>query len=481
MFAVAVVAAAGLCGYISFYSIISDTTAMFNRSYDLTITYTKLADVQSDLESYAATMSSDSLMAFYSDRDALLEYAHEIRDSSSYTERGVKLGNIANMLEHYLIGAEDAMNAKRGRNVEAYTRGFENSVTESEIITEYIKEVINDDVLDNAQSYSELNTTARKAMLFNGISAVVVIAATLVFIIRFSIEITRPVTRLADYAKEISDGNFDVKIESEESTEELDILYSAFGTMASSVNEYVTNLTERAELEKSLSDEKLSNLRMKSALHEIELKALQAQINPHFIFNTINIGAKMALLQGDDETCHYLENAADIFRYNLRGLDTKTTLKDELDNVASYIFLLKTRFGEDSFSFEKSGWDIPAVSRLEVPRLSLQPIVENAYIHGISAMESGGRIWLDVSREEKYVVVKISDNGIVIDKENIEKLLSGENLSANRKSGHTTGIGVSNVLERLRLSFGYREVMDIESREGETSFIIRIPYDETED
>ncbi len=474
--AVIVVAAVCVCGYISFYYIMSDATAMFNRSYDLTLTYTKLNDVQRDIEGYTSTTSSDSLMMFYSDRDMLLEYAENLEKSSSYTDKGIKLKNISNMLENYLVVAENTINAKRGRNVEVYTSALESAKKESTIITGYIKNVINDEVLENVGDYSTLNENAQQATIFNGVLAAAVIVIIIVMIVIFSFEVTRPITELSEYSKKISDGNFNIEIpEPPESTEEMNLLYSAFSKMAKSINEYVKNLTEKAELEKKLNQEKVTNLRMKSTLHEIELKALQSQINPHFIFNTINIGAKMALLADDNETCHYLENAADVFRYNLRGLDMKATLRDELENISAYIFLLQTRFGKDSFEFECPDFNNSRFSAWEIPRLTLQPLIENAYIHGISNMESGGRISISVNDMGKYVFVKISDNGTVIDEEHIRRLLLGESMHSKESRGHTTGIGVNNVLERLRLFFGRDDVMDIVSTEEETSFIIKMP------
>lgn len=218
---------------------------------------------------------------------------------------------------------------------------------------------------------------------------------------------------------------------------------------------------------------------MKNALRESELLALQSQVNPHFIFNTINIGAKIAMLQGDKTTCTYLENAADIFRYNLNGLDSNATLKQEIENVVSYMYLLQVRFSDMvDFSLEADKTDSELMGLL-VPRMTLQPIVENAYIHGISEMEEGGKIRLRAWRKENLAYVEVSDNGRGISPEKIESILNGSQKrtaeSDPRKRGHTTGIGLDNVLKRLRLFFDRRDVMWIECSGGLTKFTLVFP------
>ena len=127
---------------------------------------------------------------------------------------------------------------------------------------------------------------------------------------------------------------------------------------------------------------------METALKEAELKALQSQIDPHFIFNTINIGSKIAMMNDDDVTCEYLENAADIFRYNLKGFGVNVRLKDEIDNATSYMKLLQTRF-YDTLKFELDIENEADLQKLILPKMTIQPLVENAYIHGISKNEDG--------------------------------------------------------------------------------------------
>ena len=110
----------------------------------------------------------------------------------------------------------------------------------------------------------------------------------------------------------------------------MSVLYRTFRLMAANIKGHVEELRQKQRIESALSEQKVNNLKMKNALRESELLALQSQVNPHFIFNTINIGAQLAMLHGDDVTCTYFQNAADIFRYNLRGLGMPCVLSSEL-------------------------------------------------------------------------------------------------------------------------------------------------------
>ena len=255
-------------------------------------------------------------------------------------------------------------------------------------------------------------------------------------------------------------------------------MYRTFRLMAANIKEHVEELRQKQRIESALSEQKVNNLKMKTALRESELLALQSQVNPHFIFNTINIGAQLAMLHGDDITCTYFQNAADIFRYNLRGLDTNATLRQELENINAYMNLLQTRFG-DTVQFRQQIEEKTDLLDFVLPRMTLQPLVENAYIHGISEREDGGVIRLAAWEEGDEIRVAVCDNGKGMTPEKIEELLhvdpeEQEQALRIRKS-HVSGIGVDNVLQRLRLFYGRTDVMEITCEEGETCFLLKLP------
>lgn len=466
----------GLYNYKSSSVLMSDVTDLLNKTQDITTLYNELDELQYYFEDYLLTRGSDSLQSFYDYNNSVSNHNREIEKEADYTVRGIKIKNISGMITHYLNVLDKAVIAKRNRKVYEYRQGYQEAVKEHTYIGNYIEEMMSTDLSDSAQKYIEIQeeidkSTAISYFMF-GLS---VILLTIIIVI-FSFELTKPITRLASYAKEVSRGNFNVVIKEEKTSREISILYQTFSSMTASIREYINELQEKQRLEHKLTEEKLNNLKMKSALHEAELMALQSQVNPHFIFNTINIGAKVAMLQGDNVTCEYLENFADIFRYNLKGLNYDATLIEEINNVDAYMKLLITRFG-DVIDFRLSVPEEEEIRDYILPRMTLQPLVENAYIHGISKFEDGGIIEVSVKQEVNNILITISNTGDEIPKETVKLILSRKYRKdkTKEKKGHTTGIGIDNVLNRLRLFYKKTDVMDITYSEGKTNFILKLP------
>lgn len=478
LLAILVVLLASVYNYFSLQMLIKDTTEMYEKTMELISIYRLLGYFQNEIETYLSTNSSDSLIAFYDYMNEIRGLADSLISNVVYTSEGIKSKNVGNMIINYLRHGEEAIIAKRGRDIEGYTSYYERTVKENNEIMRYIEEIMSYELIDTSDNYAVISRRIQFATKFNNFLIAGVIVFVTVMILSFSFQITKPITKLASYAKKVSAGDFDVEVHSD-SHDEIGILYKAFNRMVISIKKYIDEIEEKARLEKILNEQQLNNLKMKNALREAELLALQSQINPHFIFNTINIGAKIAMLEGDMKTCTYLENAADIFRYNLKGLDSAVELREEIENVKSYIYLLQTRFG-DTVNFNMEIGEDEGALNIIVPRMILQPIVENAYIHGISEMEEGGVITLKVCSDAENVYVYVIDNGKGMSQDKIDELLGGKNdqeinLSLSSKTGHTTGIGIDNVIRRLRLYFNRHDVLDIKCESGLTKVIFKLP------
>jgi len=468
----------GLYNYQSSRVLMSDMTALLNRTQDLTTLYNEVDQIQIYLEDYLSTRSSDSLLSFYDYSNSITQHSNIMEEDSGYTVRGIKIKNLSGMVSHYLQVLDETVIAKREKKIGVYTSGYQEAVKEHTYIGDYIEEMMSTDLSDSAQKYIEIQKEIDQSAAINYLMVGITVVLITIIIILFSIEITRPIIKLVSYAKEVSDGNFDVNVTVDKTSSEINILYQAFKRMTISIREYVNELQEKQRLERTLTEEKLTNLKMKSALHEAELMALQSQVNPHFIFNTINIGAKVAMLQGDNVTCEYLENFADIFRYNLKGLDYNATLSEEINNVEAYMNLLITRFG-DSIDFRLEFPGEEEIRNFILPRMTLQPLLENAYIHGVSKFEAGGIIELSVKCEATRLFITISNTGDEIPKDTVRLILSRKykKNSTKEKKGHTTGIGIDNVLNRLRLFYEEKNVMDITYTNGKTNVILMLPFE----
>jgi sensor histidine kinase YesM len=253
--------------------------------------------------------------------------------------------------------------------------------------------------------------------------------------------------------------------------DEIGILSGTFAQMLTSIREYVVKLGESIRNESALKEREL---KMETQIKDAQLKYLQAQINPHFLFNTLNAGEQLAMMEGADKTTEFIENMADFFRYNIKSIDKDVSLDEELSLVDNYIYILNVRF-DGEIHYNKVTDD--SLDNTRVPSMILQPIVENAVNYGIRNIEWEGHIDLKTYREGDLVYISIADNGVGMSRDKIEKILSGEGVAADPDKNDSNGIGLGNVIERIRIFTGRDNVMDIIS-EGEnkgTEFIIKVP------
>lgn len=215
------------------------------------------------------------------------------------------------------------------------------------------------------------------------------------------------------------------------------------------------------------------------ALKEARFKALESQVNPHFLFNTLNIIAKLAFLEGATETEAMTYALADLMRYSLRSSsDTNrlVTLRDEIEHARQYLLIQKMRYRDRlQFNFEIDEMAL----EMRVPPLTIQPIIENAFVHGLEPSERPGQLLLSVQRAREYVVISVQDSGVGISREQIHKLLAeqADNMD-DHWSAHTTGLGLTHVHNRLRYYYGERCQLFIESELGSgTTVRLLLPLD----
>lgn len=216
-------------------------------------------------------------------------------------------------------------------------------------------------------------------------------------------------------------------------------------------------------------------MEMEKLLQESEMKALQARINPHFMFNTLNSIAQMAYLEAAPQTEQMIEAVSDYFRYNLKDISHVSTMAEEIKNVKDYIYIQKIRFG-DRINFSLC-YDEEA-DRGKIPALTLQPIIENSIIHGLGCCEGDGRVEISVKCEGKGVRICISDNGRGIEEEKLS-VISGYIEGTDVQGIHSDSIGLKNVIDRMRVFFKDRFDMTIVSEINKgTSITIIVPYEE---
>lgn len=276
--------------------------------------------------------------------------------------------------------------------------------------------------------------------------------------------IVRIMRKLGRYAAELSGAHWEIPDIERQKYTELDQLAQTFNTMKNNIRDFIEKLSREAEIESKYAQEKLKNAENDELLKEIQLTALQSQMNPHFLFNTLNIISRTAMFEEAGETVRLVQAASKMLRYNLSKKNRLVDLQEELDMVRYYILIQETRF-QDRIRFQVNVED--PVTDIRVPPMTIQPIVENAIIHGLREKDTGGLIRLSVGRRENDCEIRVEDNGIGMTPEEIRTVLSGEKPSS---------IGIPNIRKRLELNFGREAPLQIRSRVGEgTCVVIRIP------
>jgi two-component system sensor histidine kinase YesM len=436
--------------------------------------------VDQSLREYLTTRDSDSLLTYY-------EHAENLGNRSSAMKDAVKLSqtpseliykDIAHMIDTYIYHTDEAVRNKRGRTPDLYISDYNRAYEVAGYIKLYIDKLDQYHLEDNTRWYTTLSSNMSKLVSFNIILLAAVVLLNVFMILYITYNITAPIQDLSKAAGEIAKGNFDTEEIVVATEDEFRVMADAFNKMKHSIKEYVAQLQDKADTEARLMDQRMQNLRMQTLLNGAELKALQSQINPHFLFNTLNAVMQLATMEGADRTAVFIDNLARLLRYNVGTMDRTVSLREEIAMISAYQELFNVRFGDmRSLEFDVDESVLDAI----VPPLIIQPLVENAYIHGLGEVEGKGLIRVRVKPVGGMIEISVEDNGVGMDEKTRQRLLkhddSGE--QHDRQKGHLTGIGIDNVVNRLRMLYGVEDILDIRSEPGRgTAVILTIPYRE---
>jgi len=298
-----------------------------------------------------------------------------------------------------------------------------------------------------------------------------IMAVFAIIIILFMMELSRimnrtivsPTLKLADYAKRIANNDFFVEDVPVENNDELGELTHAFNKMKFATGEYIRALEESRKAMDLFHEEELRKLEAERTLETMKLEVLVNQINPHFLFNTLNVIGGMAMLENAETTEKMIMALSSLFRYNLKNSSAEATLSQELSVAKDYMYIQQMRFGE-RLQFEID-CGIEESSTI-IPSFTFQPLVENAIIHGLAPKEEGGKIHIKVWEEEEHIFITVHDTGIGMSEEKLEQLKNKlEEGSVSRDS-----IGLGNVYRRFKIMYPDGQ-FEICSRENKGTLI----------
>ena len=266
-------------------------------------------------------------------------------------------------------------------------------------------------------------------------------------------EITKPIRQLRDSMSMVEEGEFE-KANVDITTE------NEIGSLSKSFNV----MTERIH---TLMDQNVYEQKQK---RKIELRALQAQINPHFLYNTLDSIIWMSEAGRNEEVVEMTSALARLLRQSISNDQELVAVEKEIDYVRSYLTIQKMRY-QDKLEYSI---DIdPEIRFVEIVKLTLQPLVENAIYHGLKYKESKGNLDIRGFADGKDAVITIRDDGIGMEEQTLAHIFD-----ETEKEHKSNGVGVSNVQKRLQLYFGPEYGISYESKRGEgTMAIVRIPLD----
>jgi len=469
-----------ISAYVYTYISGKELNVLFNNTLDkhlqLNDVYVNLAQTNNFLKKYLEDRT-EGLYGEYTSSCAQVQASsvklNNLVDDSAYNREIIDL---IHMLESYIDAGNNSVDLSHEDKTTESNSAYDDSQKIYKQINNNFEHIYSIILQDSNNIKLKVIDNRNATYTFNAILIVIAAVVSLLFTQWFSISLTRPIKRLTNAAINVSRGDMSLVEIPVSSHDEISILTQAFNKMIQKIVSQIAEIKEKAELEKKLSDEEMENLKIKSLLKESELKALQSQINPHFLFNSLNMITQMSYIERAEVTSSLLESMSDLLRYNLDKFNKVVTLMEETGNLKDYIFIQEKRFGE-RIKFEISEDD--GICKALIPCLVLQPLVENALIHGVGKYTENGLIRISILKSDNRIVIKIYDNGVGIERSKlsaVQGMLKGHN-----QNDDSSGIGVSNVFARLNLFYNNNVEADIKSKAGEyTELYINIPFMEEE-
>ena len=228
------------------------------------------------------------------------------------------------------------------------------------------------------------------------------------------------------------------------------------------ITEFYKNVMNLQENIKKIEESKAKEIYLRK---QAELSALQSQINPHFLYNTLETIRGLAMVYGIDDIADMTKALADLFRYSINSHGVIVPLEEELKSVRNYFLIQEKRFSSKFSLIENIDED---AFRCLIPKLLIQPIVENCVHHGLEIKSGKGTVIIEACLTEKEILINIKDDGVGIKQNKLEELQKhlrdsdSEKLEENNK----LHIGLSNVNSRIQLSYGSNYGLTIQSMEG---------------
>ncbi|RII33213.1 sensor histidine kinase [Clostridium chromiireducens] len=310
-------------------------------------------------------------------------------------------------------------------------------------------------IVDKDNLFYEVNLLRNLTFAFLGIIVIIV----MVVIIIFSNKFYQSVEIIVNGMKEAKKGNFNAKIELN-TEDELAFIGDEFNEMLSTINILVEDVKNQNRYIVELSNKR----------REAEIKAIVAQINPHFLYNTLDCINWMAIKNENYEVSDTIGNFAQILRYSIGDINKEVAIYDEVEWLKKYVYLQQLRFNN---SFILNLEVNESVLSYRIHKLILQPLIENSIIHGFKGYNDGRNLNVSINKiQGNHIKIIVNDNGNGIEKDKLEKIINNIKLEMDEDEN----LGIKNVFDRIKIYYGEDAKFEIESVEQEgTTISLVIP------
>lgn len=311
------------------------------------------------------------------------------------------------------------------------------------------------------RSYADIVGKANQQNRKSVILFLVSIALASILMIEFSSSFAKRVERFHAQMQKAAKGNFELE-EHLGGNDEISELYDYLGTMIWKIQKLISDVYR----------EQLHAEQLKIEQKEAEFKMLASQINPHFLYNTLEVIRMKARASKQYDIEELVKMLAKILRKNIQAGSQDVEIQTEVELITCYLKIQQYRFGERiQYEIDMD----PEMEHIRILPLILQPIVENSIVHGLEVKEGIGHIRISISRKDSDLLVVVEDDGVGMEKEQLEALRS----NMNRRNENGTHIGMQNVHQRIRLRYGENYGLELDSASGVgTRVKIRIPIEE---
>lgn len=419
------------------------------KSNDILSEYARCTDYMNAMEQENALLSELTLAAPGS--DTIDKYADAVQDTACAWERlrsaetdgsmqsEVLKQVIDRTMKSYRVRQETFIAQLHGGTFDAVN--YEALRTQGSYLTQYTDQLTAAFLMEGREGYLVLGQRGTSQnMVFTIVAAIgsVLFAGAMLYYAR---SLLLPVQQMSRGARRVADGEYDIEDFNFARSDEISMLADSFNHLKYQIARTIHALESEAQLEKSLRQQESEAARLRQLIEQSRFAQLQSQINPHFLFNTLQSVANMAGIEQATVTGDMVVRLANFFRYTLDHDDSVVTLDRELALLRDYISLQELRFGE-RISFEMDCDSRCAAC--ELPKFTLQPIVENSIVHGMRSRSAGGRIRIVTQLAPEGCRIQITDNG---------GGFSRSKMKQNTAEGHRS-IGLQNIAGRIALSGG---------------------------